>query len=152
MTVCFCMSWHFWWQAGLSTFQVNHFCLLAFMEYLHKNHFSPANIQNYMASITSQFIMYNLDTSPYQHQQLQYFHKLIKINRPVQPKPHTYIDIPLLTSLVALTGVFPSMLVYQTLLLVAYFSFLRLSNLLPHTVGTFDPTRQLARGDIFSVT
>ena len=30
---------------------------------------------------------------------------------------------------------------------VAYFSFLRLSNLLPHTVRFFDPIRQLAGGD-----
>ena len=48
----------------------------------------------------------------------------------------------------ALTEAFPSALVYQTLLLVAYFSFLRLSNLLPHTVANFNPTRQLARGDL----
>ena len=43
-------------------------------------------------------------------------------------------------------------LVYKTLLVVAYFSFLRLSNLLPHTVGSFDPSRQLARGHIYFTT
>ena len=48
----------------------------------------------------------------------------------------------------ALTQTFPDPLVFKYLLLLAYFSFLRLSNLLPHTVGSFDPTRQLARGDI----
>ena len=54
--------------AGLPTCQVNHFCLLAFMEYLHQNQFSPANIQNHMAGIIAQFILYNLDTAPFQYQ------------------------------------------------------------------------------------
>ena len=131
--------------AGLPCCQVNYSCLLAFMEYLHQNQFSPANIQNYMAGIRAQFILHNLDTTPFQHQQLQYFYKSLKINRPLQPRWHTYIDLPLLSSLVALTRTFPDPLVYKSLLLVAYFSFLRLSNLLPQTVGSFDPTRQLAR-------
>ena len=133
---------------GLPSCQVNHSCLLAFMEYLYQNQFSPANIQNYMSGIRAQFILYNLYTTPFQHPQLQYFYKSLKINRPLQPRSHTYIDVPLLPSLVALTQTFPDPLVYKSLLLVAYFSFLRLSNLLPHTVGSFDPTRQLARGDI----
>ena len=132
--------------AGLSSCQVNHSCLLAFMEYLYRNQFSPANIQNHMAGIRAQFILHNLDTTPFQHPQIQYFYKALKINRPLQPRSHTYIDVPLLSSLVALTQTFP--LVYKSLLLVAYFSFLRLSNLFPHTVGSFDPTRQLARGDM----
>ena len=89
-----------------------------------------------------QFIEPNLDTSPFQHQQLQYLYKSIKINRPLQPKNHMYIDIDLLTSWVSLCDAFQDPLVYKTLLLV------RLSNLLPHTVGSFDPTRQLARGDV----
>ena len=134
--------------AGLPIFQVNHFYLLAFMEYLYQNKFSPANIHNYLAGIRAQLIVHNLDTSPFQHQQIQYFHKTIKINRPFQPKTHTYIDIDLLTSLVSLCDAFQDVLVYKSLLLVAYFSFPRLSNLLPHKVGSFDPTRQLTRGDI----
>ena len=129
-------------------FQVSHFCLLAFMEYLCQNNFSPANIHNYLAGIRALFIIYNLDTSSFQHQQLQFFYKSMKINRPLPPKAHTYIDIDLLNSLVSLWDAIQDAIVYKALLLVAYFSFLRLSNRLPHTVGSFHPTRQLARGDI----
>ena len=132
--------------AGLPSCQVNHSCLLAFMEYLYQNQFSPANIQNYMAGIRAQFILHNLDTTPFQHQQIQYVYKSQKINRPLQPRSHTYID--LVISSCTYSNLFPDPLVYKSLLLVAYFSFLRLSNLLPHTVGSFDPTRQLATGDI----
>ena len=130
-------------DAGLSICQVNYFSLLAYMEYLFQNHFSPANIRNNLAGIRAQFIVHNLDTSPFQHQQLQYFYKSIEINRPLQPRNHTYIDIDLLTSVISLCNVFLDSLVYKTLLLVAYFSFLRLSDLLPYRVGSFDPTGQL---------
>ena len=132
----------------LSICQVNYFSLLAYMEYLYQNTFSPANIRDNLAGITAQFIVHNLDTSPFQHQQLQYFYKSTEINRPLQPRNHTYIDIDLLTSVISLCDAFPDSLVYKTLLLVAFFSFLRLSNLLPDTVQSFDPTRQLARGDV----
>ena len=39
-------------------------------------------------------------------------------------------------------------IVYQALYLLCFFSFLRLSNILPHSVNTFDITRQLCRGDL----
>ena len=133
--------------SGLPILQVNHFCSLAFMEYLCENNFSPANIHNYLAGIRAQFIVYNPDTSPLPASAATVFSQ-IKINRPLQPKAHTFVDIDLLTFLISLCDAFQDALVYKTLLLVAYFSFLRLSNLLPHTVGSFDPTRQLARGDI----
>ena len=80
---------------------LNHFCLLAFMEYLCQNKFSPANIHNYLAGVRTQFIVHNLDTSPFQNQQLQLFHKSIKTNRLLHPKAYTYIDIDLFTYLVS---------------------------------------------------
>ena len=39
-------------------------------------------------------------------------------------------------------------LVFRTLYLFTVFSFLRLSNILPHSAQKFDPNRHLARGDI----
>ena len=39
-------------------------------------------------------------------------------------------------------------LVFKTLYLFTFFSFLRLSNILPHSAYQFDPTRHLTRGDI----
>ena len=106
---------------GLPILQVNHFCLLTFMEYLCQNNFSQANIHNYLAGIRAQFIIHYLYTSPYQHQQLQFFRNSMRINRPPKPKTHTYIDIDILTSLVSLCDAFQDSLVYKTLLLVAYF-------------------------------
>ena len=83
--------------AVLPTLHVNHFCLLAFMEYLCQNNFSPANIHNYLAGLRAQFMVYILDSN---------LHKSMKVNRPLHPKAHTYIDIDLLTSLVSLCHAF----------------------------------------------
>ena len=38
-------------------------------------------------------------------------------------------------------------LIFRSLYRTCFFSFLRLSNILPHTIHSFDLTRQLARGD-----
>ena len=39
---------------------------------------------------------------------------------------------------------------FRPLYLLCFFSFLRLSNILPHTTSSFDVTRQLARGDFIT--
>ena len=39
--------------------------------------------------------------------------------------------------------------IFKALYLVAFFSFLRISNLVPHKIAAFSPLEQLTRGDIF---
>ena len=134
--------------AGFHLGQVNHFVLLAFMEYLVLNQISPANISNYLAGIRAQCIIFNLDTAAFQHQQIQYFLKSLKINRPLQPKLHKHIDIQLLTSILQVADSLQHSHIFKPLYILAYFSFLRLSNILPHTVASFDYTRHLAKGDV----
>ena len=38
--------------------------------------------------------------------------------------------------------------VFMALYLLSFYSFLRISSMLPHTIRTFDPSRQLAGGDV----
>ena len=134
--------------AGFYLGQVNHIVLLAFMEYLVVNQISPANISNYLAGIRAQYIVFNLDTACFQHQQIQYFLKALKINRPLQPKLHKHIDIQLLASIIQVSETLHHPNIFRPLYILAYFSFLRLSNILPHTVSTFDYTRHLSKGDV----
>ena len=145
---CLMNSLASWWRLGFNLVRVNHIVLLAFMEYLVLNQISPANISNYLAGIRAQFIVFNLDTTYFQHQQIQYFLRSLKINRPLQPKIHKHIDIQLLTDIIHITDTLQHPNVFKTLYILAYFSFLRLSNILPHTVTSFDNTRHLAKVDI----
>ena len=61
---------------------MNTVIVLAFMEFLYKNTFSPANIANYMAGIRAMYIANGLDTTPFRDDRLSLFIKSLKINAP----------------------------------------------------------------------
>ena len=134
--------------AGLSYTKVSHHILLMFMEFLAQNGLSQSNIANYMAGIRAQFIIHNLETSPFQHDQIHLFHRSLKINRPLNPTVHQLITTDILHKIIHTTTSLDSPVVFTALYLLAFYSFMRISNMLPHTISSFDPSRQLARGDI----
>ena len=72
-------------SAGLHLSQVNTVSVLAFMEFLHKNGSSPANISNYLAGIRAMSIVNGLDTKAFRDDRLPLFVKSLKINAPFHP-------------------------------------------------------------------
>ena len=88
------------------------------------------------------------DTTPFRHEQIQLFSKALKMDRPLQPKNTNIISTDMLSNilLVAQTLKFPVQ--FTALYSLAFFTFLCISNILPHSILTFDPSRQLARGDV----
>ena len=95
----------------------------------------------------AQFIIYNLDTNPFRHEQIQLFAKALKLDRPLQPKSTNIISTDLLQQILLTTQAFQFPIQFTALYSLAFFSFLRISNILPHSIKAFDATRQLARGD-----
>ena len=136
--------------AGLPNYQVNTDILLSFMEFLHSNSLSPDHIANYMAPLRAFHILCALQTDSFQDKRIPLFLKALKIQAPLKVPIRSHIDIDLLSSLIALCDVFPHSHIFKALYLLCYFSFLRLSNILPHATTSFDPTRQLARADFIS--
>ena len=122
--------------------------ILAFMEYLVQSGMSPDHITNHLTAARSMCIVYGVNTIPFRDQRIPLFTKSLKINRPFAPKLSLLIDETLLLKVVtASAGLqFPHM--FKTLYLLAFFSFLRLSNILPHTASTFDKTRHLCVADV----
>ena len=118
------------------------------MEYLLLNGLSPSNISNHLAAIRAFFIVNGLNTIPLRHDQIAMYHKSIKLNIPFTPKQTSLIDIQLLTNLIQASKSLPNSEVFVALYSLAFFSFLRLSNLLPHSIKTYDHLRHLARGDV----
>ena len=115
------------------------------MEYFHSYGMSPSNINNYMTAIRSMCIIYGQDTAFMRDQRIHLFIKAITINRPLKPSlPHDHI----LLDMIQIIENLEHPIVYQALYLLCFFSFLCLSNILPHSVNTFDITRQLCRGDL----
>ena len=71
--------------AGLPLPKVNHFVILAYMEYLVANGCSPSNISNNVAGIRTHFIIHCLDTLAFRLEQIASLHKSLKRNTPFAP-------------------------------------------------------------------
>ena len=139
--------------AGISISQVNTIVLLAFMEFLTLNKLSQSNISNHMAGIRAMFILYGLDTASFKDERINLFIKALKINQPFQPRFTKVISIQLLSQIVESCRDLRDPILFKALYLFMFYSFLRLSNVLPHSIKAFDPSRHLTRGDlIFSET
>ena len=136
--------------AGLPQYQVNTKLLLSFMEFLHFNGLSPNHIANYMAALRALHILSALQTDSFKDQRISLFLKALKIHAPLNVPVRSHIDTETLSSITAFCDAFPHPHIFKLLYLLCFFSFLRLSNLLPHTTSSFDPTRQLARADFIS--
>ena len=122
--------------------------VLAFMEYLAQSGMSPDNITNHITAIRSMSIIYGLDTTPFRDQRVPLFVKSLKINRPLAPVVKIVIDHTLLLQIVTVSAHLQFPLVYKSLYLLALFSFLKISNILPHAVKKFDKSRHLCVGDL----
>ena len=133
---------------GLSLPQVDTLDILAFMEYLLQAGMTAANITNHLTAIRSCCIIYNINTAPFRDNRLPLFIKSIKINRPLQPSSKLVVDENILYSICATSTSLPFYNTFKALHLLAYFSFLRLSSILPHSKATFDKSRHLCKGDI----
>ena len=118
--------------AGLSVYQVTVVTLLAFIESLVEQDFSVANIVNHMAGIRSYFIIYGLNTSPFRNERLNLFQRSLKYTQKFTPKTTRIIDTDLLLCILSVSETLQLPLIYRALYLLYFFSFLRLSNMLPH--------------------
>ena len=133
---------------GLTPCQVNVDTILAFLEYLVDNSLSVANICNYLAGLRTMFIKNNLPTHPFRDEKIQMFVKSVKINRPLLVKTNSIFTEQMLLDIIAATETLEFSEIFLSVYLLAFFSFLRLSNMVPHAKNGFDPSQHLARGDI----
>ena len=98
-------------------------------------------------------IVHGLETAVFRDERLSLFLKAIRIQRPFKPRLLAHLDISLLEHIIKQGDQCQFPVVFKALYLLMFFSFLRLLNVLPHSVANFDYTRQLARADvIFEVT
>ena len=135
--------------AGLSLAQVNSPIILAFLEYLAENSLNSDNIANYLAALRAMYITYSISTKPLRDEKIQLFIKALKINKTFTPINPTIITEDMLGKILLECEKLQSPVIFKALYSFAFFRFLRMSNLLPHSAVTFDITRQLCRGDVF---
>ena len=134
------------WAVPLSG-EYRNFMEFSFMEFLYQNHLSSTHI----AGLRVFHIVHGLQTHPFKDERIALFVKSTKIQAPLRPSVKSHIDVQTLDSIICHCQILPYPEIFKTSYLLCFFSFLRLSNILPHSMKSFDPSRQLARGDfIFS--
>ena len=120
--------------------------VLAYLEYLEENHVSVHMVANNISAIRASLIMYGLDYLCLDHPRVRYFVKALKINRPLAVVKRNVMDT--LKRLTLLCDEIQFGFVFKPVFLIAFFGFLRVSNLAPHSVAAFDPCRNMTISDI----
>ena len=118
---------------GLAITQVSSQTLLCFMDFFVQNQISHTNITNYMAAFRVSFIIHAIPTVPFTDHRLQLFLKSVKINSNFAPTIHSSITVDILHKICQVCTVLPNTEIFSALYLLAFFSVLRLSNILPHS-------------------
>ena len=129
--------------------QVNADFLLLYLEFLVYNGASPSQVANHLSALKAKFIIFSLDSPMFDDPRLSYFIRSLKLNAPLRVTLHNIIDIKLLTSIIRQCDKFYMGQIFKAMYLLAFFSFLRLSNMCPHSKNSFSPLKHLTPQDIF---
>ena len=129
--------------------QVDCQVILSFLELLAKQNTSVHMVANYIAAIKAKFMILGLQFWVLDDPRIKYFLKSLKVNRPLCVPRRNIMDIHTLKKLVLLCDNFSMGAVFKAIFLTAFFGFLRLSNLTPHSASSFDPSRHITAGDVF---
>ena len=132
----------------VSLFSLQPMIIVAYLEFLASNGLSSPTLANHLAAIKANLSIYGLPTLIFQDPRIKYFQKATTLRAPFKPSLKKLIDIPTLQLLVRACDSTYMGQVFKAVYTLAFFSFLRLSNLVPHSCKKFSPLYHLARADI----
>ena len=133
------MSW--------DVYQVTTLNLLCFLECLQYNRVKYTQMANYLSAIKTKFLIMGLDVACFNDCLLKYYQKVVQFHSPLNVKLNKVIDILLLKSIVRCCNFTYTGQIFKAVYLLSFFSFLRLSNLVPHAIIQYSPLKHLAQGD-----
>ena len=122
--------------------------ILTFLEFLTFNHISHSGLINYLSAVKTTLSSYGINTSPFNDPRIKLYNKAIMRNRPFNPSIKPIIDIPTLKRIIQCTDTMYMGYIFKAAILTSFFSFVRISNLVPHSISSYDPLKQLSRGDL----
>ena len=122
--------------------------ILAFLEFLVQSGSKAHTLSSYISVLKHYFNLYNISVTALSHRKVHLFIKSVAMNSVHTPKYKATMSIHVLTQLVNLCGDLLFGKAYKACFLLAFFVFLRLSNIASVSASSFDPTRHFMRGDI----
>ena len=126
----------------------NQQSVMCFLTCLFENGVAASAIAGYMAAIKHKFIVYGLNATVCDTQLLVLLKKSFTINGCLKIRQRGIIDIELLKQIVIACDKLQYPLMFRSIFLLAFYTFLHISNFAPITSIQFDVTRQLTRDDV----
>ena len=131
--------------------QVKIFDFLAFLECLNFNGVKASQMNNYVSAIKSYYVRFALSVSVFDSPQIAMYIKSLQKTAPFKVKIPNLVDINLLRALIAKCDCTYMGAIFKTVYLLGFFGFLRLSNLVPHSLNLHSHLKQLSKGDFFFI-
>ena len=122
--------------------------ILTFLEFLTFNNISYSGLLNYLSAVKAILSSYGVDTSAFNDQRIKLYNKAIMRHRPLNPSIKPIIDVTTLQLIIQSTDTMYMGHIFKAAILLSFFSFVRISNLVPHSIASYDPLKQLSRGNI----
>ena len=129
--------------------QLSPVILLSFLEFLTENGVSNSAIANHISAVKTSLNVYGISTLAFYDSRIKLFQRSLALNKKFTVKIKKIIDVNLLNKIVDICDTMWMGQIFKALYLIAFFSFLRISNLVPHKISAFSPLEQLTRGDVF---
>ena len=122
--------------------------ILAFLEYLHTNSISYKVLLNYISSLKRAALKYNWHPEVLSHRLVLDYIRSISINSTFTPTPRGIFDISTLALISRTCVILDDPILFRAIFLLAFFGFLRMSNIAPHSKFKFDSSRHFLRQDV----
>ena len=122
--------------------------ILAFLEFLYINNMSPRVVQNYLSSLKTFAKLRGWDPLPFEHKLVLDYVRSITINSHFSPVPKGIFDVNTLAQIIHTCDLLSDPPLYKAAFLLAFFAFLRMSNIAPHSKQKFDAHKHFLRQDI----
>ena len=118
--------------------------IMEFIEYLHQNLISYKVISSYVSSIKSMAVLYNLPSQNFSHPAVNRLLRSISLTSHFAPTPRGIFDIPTLYNISISCDSTDDPHLYRAIFLVAFYGFLRMSNIAPPQFQKFQQTTSLS--------
>ena len=140
------LSYCAFYQFDHSAFTVSQ--LLGFIETLACSNMKYSNIVNHISGIKTIFIQNHYNSDIFSTFEVKSMLRACAKTLPYTPTVKGIFTVETITEIIIKTQGLDNPRLYKALFLLAFFSFLRISNLLPASAASFNALRQLCRGDI----
>ena len=134
--------------AAIDILQLTPWDVLTFLEFLNFNKVTQSGLVNYLLAIKTSLAMYGVQTSSFCDPRIKLYNKALLRHRPLNPSMKPIIDTDTLQAMVLQCDRMYMGHIYKAAILLTFFSFLRISNLVSHSISGYGPMKHLSRGDI----